>query len=294
MEIPVKTLKSGFSLPVYGLGTWQMGGRGEPDYSNDETEIAAIKSAIDHGIAHIDTAESYGGGHAEELVAQAIKDYDRSKLIIATKVSGDHQGYDGVMKAIEASLKRLQLNYVDLYLLHRYPAPGISITDTMKAMDRLVSEGVVKNIGVCNMTINRLEEAQKHSQNKIVYNQLHYSLTCREAEKKGLVKYCQDNDVFLSAWGPLEKGMLEQGGVLQEMAEKYSKTPYQVALNWLITQPNVITIPKTTSVKHLEENLGALGWELSKEDMEKLTKDFPGQYFTSDRVPLDYEADVEP
>jgi diketogulonate reductase-like aldo/keto reductase len=294
MEIPIKTLKNGFSLPVYGLGTWQMGGRWEADHSRDEEEIAAIKSAIDHGITHIDTAEVYGAGHAEELVAQAVKGHDRSKLIIATKVAGHNQGYDGVMRAIEGSLKRLEMSYVDLYLLHRFPDPGLAITDTMKAIDKLVAQDVVKNIGVCNMTINRFEETQKHTSNKIVYNQLHYSLSCREAEKKGLVKYCQDNDVFLSAWGPLEKGMLKSGGILQEMAEKYGKTPYQIALNWLITQPNVITIPKTTSVEHLEENLGALGWELSKEDMENLTKDFPGQYFESDRVPLDYEADVAP
>src|SRR5581483_7658265 len=105
MNIPVKTLKSGFSLPVYGLGTWQMGGRFERDDSNDEAEVNAIKAAIDRGITHIDTAESYGTGHSEELVAQAVKDYDRDKLIIATKVSGDHQSYAGVMEAFEASLK---------------------------------------------------------------------------------------------------------------------------------------------------------------------------------------------
>src|SRR5581483_1310350 len=173
MNIPVKTLKSGFSLPVYGLGTWQMGGRFERDESNDEADINAIKAAIDHGVAHIDTAESYGAGHSEELVAQAIKGYDRPKLIIATKVSGGNQGYDGVMRAFEASLKRLGLDYIDLYLLHRFPDPGISIEDTMKAMNKLVDEKAVKNIGVCNMTVNRLKETQRYSRNKIVYNQLH-------------------------------------------------------------------------------------------------------------------------
>ncbi|HVS79092.1 MAG TPA: aldo/keto reductase, partial [Candidatus Saccharimonadales bacterium] len=130
MNIPIKTLKSGFSLPVYGLGTWEMGGRWEADHSKDDAEVSAIKAAIEHGITHIDTAESYGAGHAEELVAEAVKKQDRSRLIIATKVSGDHQGYDGVMKAFEASLKRLDMSYVDLYLLHRYPEPGISTADT--------------------------------------------------------------------------------------------------------------------------------------------------------------------
>lgn len=294
MNIPTKMLKSGFSLPVYGLGTWQMGGRETADYSNDDAEVKAIRQAIDCGITHIDTAESYGAGHSEELVAQAIEGFDRGKLIIATKISGQNQGYDGVMRAIEKSLKRLNLDYVDLYLLHRYPNPGISIAETMKAMDELIEQEVVKNIGVCNLTANRLKDVQKHSKNKIVYNQLHYSLEVREPAINGVIKYCQDNDVFISAWGPLSKGMLKQAPILQEIAAKYNKTPFQVALNWLISQPNVVTIPKTTSVEHLEENLGSLDWEMSNEDMERLTKEFPNQQAISDRVPLDYVAGIAP
>lgn len=294
MNIPVKTLDSGFSLPIYGLGTWQMGGRFERDDSNDEVEIQAIKNAIEHGITHVDTAESYGAGHAEELVAEAVKSVERAKLIIATKVSGPNQGYEGVLKAFEASIKRLEMSYVDLYLLHRYPEPGISIQDTMKALDELVAQGVVKNIGVCNMTINRFTEAQKYTKNKLVYNQLHYSLDTREVEACGLVKYCQENDIFLSAWGPLGKGELEDAPILKEMAEKYGKTAYQVAINWLISQPNVITIPKTTSLDHLKENLGALGWGMTVEDQERLSKEYPNQKQVSDRVPLDYPADIEP
>ena len=294
MDIPIKTLKSGFSLPVYGLGTWEMGGRMEPDYSQDEIQIKAIKTAIDHGITHIDTAELYGDGHCEELVGQAIKGYDRSQLIIVSKASAWNQSYDDLLKAAEQSLNRLQTNYLDLYLLHRYPEPGITIEQTMKAMDLLVEQGLVKNIGVCNMTSKRLEEVQKHTSNQIVYNQLHYSLEQREPAIKGAVKYCQDNDIFISAWGPLSKGALENVPILEEMAKKYSKTPYQVALNWLISQPNVITIPKTTHVEHLEENLGALGWELKPEDIERLSKEFPNQKQVSDRVPLDYAADIDP
>jgi diketogulonate reductase-like aldo/keto reductase len=288
MNIPTKTLKSGFSLPVYGVGTWQMGGRTEVDHSNDDAEVQAISNAIKMGVTHIDTAESYGAGHAEELVAEGIKGHDRASLIIASKVSGQNQGYDDLLRSFEASLKRLGTDYLDLYLLHRYPDEGIDIADTMRAMDRLVEEKVVKNIGVCNMTIKKFEDAQEHTKNKLVYNQLHYSLEVREAEKEGLVKYCQDNDVFLSAWGPLSKGALENAPILEEMAKKYAKTEYQVALNWLIHQKNVITIPKTTQKEHLEENLGSLGWDLSEEDYARLTKDFPNQKQVSDRVPLNY------
>src|SRR5690606_35488374 len=124
-----------FSLPVYGLGTWQMGGRGEADYSNDSAEIKAIQKAIELGVTHIDTAESYGAGHSEELVGDAIKGLDRSKLQIATKVSAHNQNYDQLLKSFEGSLIRLSTDYVDSYILHRYPLPGIDIEDTMRAIN---------------------------------------------------------------------------------------------------------------------------------------------------------------
>jgi diketogulonate reductase-like aldo/keto reductase len=275
MEIPTKQLTHGFSLPVYGLGTWQMGGRNEADDSNDSEEIAAIRAAIDLGVTHIDTAESYGDGHSEELVGEAIKGYDRSKLVIATKVSGHNQTYQGVLASCAASLQRLGTNYIDLYYLHRYPDAGIDIADTMRAMDKLVADGKIRNVGVCNMSVNRLQYIQEHTINKIVCNQVHYSLRVREAVDQGVIEYCQQNDILINAWGPLEKGMLAQGGLLDEMAEKYGKTPFQVALNWLISQQNIVTIPKTSSVKHLRENLGAIGWELSVEDRQNLTTNFP-------------------
>jgi len=199
-----------------------------------------------------------------------------------------------LLRSCEASLKRLQTDYLDLYLLHRFPDPGIDIRNTIRALDRLIEQGMVKNIGVCNMTVNRFTEAQRYTANKLVCNQVHYSLDCREIVSKGVLKYCQETGIFITAWGPLSKGVLEQAEILREMAEKYAKTPYQVALNWLITQPNVITIPKTSTPEHLTENLGALGWELSEEDWQRLADVFPGQRIISDRVPLDYEASVAP
>lgn len=294
MDIPLKQLSNGFSLPVYGLGTWQMGGRWEADASQDDKEIRAIQYAIEQGITHLDTAESYGDGHSEELIATATKGYDRSKLFITSKVSGDHQGYDDLLRSCEASLRRLQTDHLDMYLLHRFPDVGTDVRDTMRALDRLVEEGVVKHIGVCNMSVNRFAEAQKHTANKLVCNQLHYSLDCREIVDKRVLQYCQENDVLVTAWGPLSKGILAKAEILHEMAETYGKTPYQVALNWLLVQPNVITIPKTSLPAHLDENLGALGWELAAEDWQRLSAGFPGQISVSNRVPLDYDADVAP
>jgi diketogulonate reductase-like aldo/keto reductase len=285
MDIPVKRLGSGFALPVYGLGTWHMG------EGDDAADMAAITGALSRGITHIDTAELYANGHSEELVGRAIRGRNRSRLIITTKVlSGLAGGYDSVLRAAEASLRRLGTDYIDLYLLHR--APGHSTAEVMKALDRLVEQDVVKNIGVSNFTVERFKAAQKLTANKLVCNQVHYSLRVREAEAAGLIKHAQDNDYFITAWGPLEKGFLQSGGLLRELADKYGKTPYQVALNWIISQDNVVTIPKTTNLEHLDENLGALGWELEAADHDRLSREFPGQQSVSDRVPLDYPAEL--
>ena len=270
-----------------------MGGRWEADNSQDDREVIAIRAAIDAGVTHLDTAESYGKGHAEELLARAIEGYDRSKLIIATKVSAWNQTYDGLRRSADASLERLNTDYIDLYLLHRYPEPGTPIAETMRAMDHLVEQGIIKNIGVCNMSVNRFAETQKHTANKLVCNQLHYNVKFREVEQKGILKFCQDNDVLLSAWRPLQKGELSDAIILVELAKKYEKTPNQIAINWLISQQNVITIPKTSNLDHLDENLGAIGWTMDAVDVERIRTEFPDQQSVSDAVPLEYEADIE-
>jgi len=288
MNIPTKKLKNGFELPVYGLGLWEMGGRREADDSNDEVEIKAIRAAIDSGITHLDTAEMYGDGHAEELLAEAIKEYDRSKLFIATKVMGENQGYEGVMNAFARSLKRLQVDYVDLYMLHRYPEVGLSVAETMKAMNELVDKGLVKHIGVCNLTPERFDEAQKHSKNKIVYHQLHYNVQYREVEKYRLQQHAIDNDYLLCAWRPLQKGTLPKSAVIEEIAKKYGKTINQVAINWLVSQQNIITLSKTSNPEHLNENLGSLDWTMDDEDIERIRNEFPDQKLESDAVPLNY------
>lgn len=291
--IPTKKLKSGFELPVYGLGLWQMGGRWETDTSKDSNEIRAIQEAIEVGITHIDTAESYGNGHAEELLNKAIEGYDRSKLFIASKVSASNQSYDDLRRSFEASLKRIGTDYIDLYMLHRYPEPGIPIADTMRALDELVEQGAIKYIGLCNMSPNRFQEAQKHTKNKLVCNQVHYNVQYREIEDKGVLDFCQQNDVMCVAWRPVQKGTLPTSSLLDELAKKYGKTPMQIAINWLISQDNVVTLSKTSSSEHLMENLGAIGWTMEADDVGRIRREFPDQKMVSDAVPLDYEADVE-
>ena len=183
-NIQTKTLKNGFSIPIFGLGTWEMGGRMERDRSNDDrADIQAIKNAIDAGITHIDTAEVYANGYSEKLLSKAIRDYDRSKLFIVSKVARVNQQYEQVKESCKESLKRLGLSYVDLYLLHA-PSQDTPIEETMRAIDELIEEGLIKSIGVSNFTVKQLERAQKATKNKIVVNQNHYNLIVRESEKE--------------------------------------------------------------------------------------------------------------
>jgi diketogulonate reductase-like aldo/keto reductase len=289
MNIPTKTLNNDFSLPVFGLGTWKMGGVMEKDNKNDdEADIQAIKNAIDAGITHIDTAELYANGYSEELIKKAIANIDRSKLFIASKVSRVNQEYSQVKISIKGSLKRLGLDYLDLYILHA-PSRDFPIEETMKAMDELKAEGLIKNIGVSNFTVKQMERAQKATKNKIVVNQVHYNLIVREVEDRGILDYCQKNDILLMAWRPLQEGELTKSGIsiLDEMANKYQKTPAQVAINWLISQKNVIAISKMRNPDHLKENIGAVGWEMEKEDIEYLREKFPNQLKVSNTVPLE-------
>lgn len=288
MEIPVKKLESGFEMPAYGIGTWQMGGRDERNFENDdEADIAAIRKAIDLGVTHIDTAEIYAEGHAEELVGKAIAGYDRKKLFLVSKVAQKHLAHDDVIAACKASLVRIGTDYLDLYLLHR-PNHHIPIDETMNAMDELLAEGLIKNIGVSNFSVESFDEAQAATKNKIVANQVHYNLRVRGPEVSGLLSHHQKNDVMLIAWRPVQKGLLadEKIEILEELGKKYKKTPAQIAINWLISQENVVTLAKTTTIAHLEENLGAIGWKLSGKDIEMLRREFPGQEEVSNVVPL--------
>jgi len=289
MTIPTKSLSNNFSIPVFGLGTWQMGGRAERDLTNnDQADIQAIQNAVQAGITHIDTAEAYASGYSEKLVRKAISDFDRSKLFLVSKVTRTNQSYKQIKQSLHNSLSRLGTNYLDLYLLHA-PSFDTAIEETMKAMDEFVASGLIKNIGVSNFTVKQMQRAQKATKNKIVVNQVHYNLSVREVEDKGVLSYCQTHDVILMAWRPLEKGdVLTVGkGILNKLSKKYQKTPAQVAINWLISQKNVVTLSKMRDQDHLQENLGSVDWKMSPEDIEYLRKEFPDQQVVSSAVPLE-------
>lgn len=277
-----KTLKNGFTLPEIGLGTWTMGGAMEADYSQDDEMVAAIKGAVDMGYTHIDTAELYGAGHTDELIAQAIADVDRDTLQVASKVFKTNLAYDDVIVSTKASLARLQLDYIDLHYIHA-PNPDIPIVETMRALDDLVAEGLIRHIGVSNFTVAMFEEAQACSANKIVANQVEYSLAVRDhgtfenctGIESEILPYCQTNDVFLVAYKPIDRGtILEPNDLLDELCAKYNKTRAQVAMNWLVSQDNVVTIPKSANPDRLKENYEASGWYMDEEDVERLREGY--------------------
>ncbi len=273
-----KTLLDNTKIPVIGLGTWRIGGAVEPDYSKDKEAIQAIKDAIELGYNHLDTAEMYGKGHSEELIGKAIKDFERDKLIITSKVFKTNLRYEDLIASCKKSLERLQTNYLDIYLIHA-PNPEIPIEETMKAMDYLVEQKLVKYIGVSNFTAEKMKEAQKYSKNKIAFNQIEYSLLTRNNGKYSnnknmeseTIPYCQENNIIIMAERPIERGiLLKPHPILDGLEKKYNKTKAQIAINWLISKKNIITIPKSTNIEHLKENLGSIGWRLDERDMKLL------------------------
>ena len=289
MKIPLKKLKNGEGMPEFGIGTWHMGGDWyEYNKGYDATaDVAALKKAIDLGVTHFDTAEGYGGGQSEEILGKAIKNYDRSELFIVSKVGADHFKHDDLIESCKTSLKNLKTDYLDIYLMHWY-SENVALAETIGALDELVDQGLIKSIGVSNFGVKSLQQAQKLSKHPIVCNQVHYNLGSREPETHGLLEYCQQNDVLLSAWRPVGKGDLLKNPpeVVMDLCKKYNKTPAQIAINWLTSQDNVVTLVKTSSLVHLEENLGAVGWYLEPDDVELLRREYPDQNKYSDAVNL--------
>jgi len=268
--------RTGEKIPTLGLGTWGIGGFTSPDTAQDATAIRALRRGIELGMTLIDTAEMYGGGHTEEIVGEAIAGI-RERVFIATKVSAEHLRYDDLLRAAEGSLKRLNVSCIDLYQVH-WPNPRIPISETMKAMERLVTQGKVRYIGVSNFSVEETRQAMESlARRPLASNQVEYSLLNREIESD-LLPFCQRNGVTVIAYTPLAKGRVCEGRLgerLRMIGEKYGKTPAQVALNWLISKQNVIAIPKCARSEHIEENAGAIGWRLRGDDVGLLDRSLP-------------------
>jgi diketogulonate reductase-like aldo/keto reductase len=299
MILPTKKSASGFELPVLGFGTWGIGGYFEPDPANDdERDVAAIRYALSAGIHHIDTAELYAAGHAEEIVGRAVEGRDRASFTVATKAWRHLQSYPLLKETCRASLRRLKLDYVDLYYLHA-ANHDIPFAETARALKELRAEGLIRHYGVCNFAPDSMKRMQDLLDAPIAVNQSHYSLVYREVEIAGLLNHCREVGTLFAAWRPLmwhdtrrttpASASAWQTGVysiLDETAAKLGKTNVQIALNWLISQPNVVALVKSSNPQHIDEALGAAGWEMPAETIEHLRANFPEQRRVSDVVPL--------
>lgn len=270
--------RSGQKIPVLGLGTWGIGGFSSKYLHGDDEGVQALRLGLELGMRFIDTAEMYAHGHSEEVVAKAVK-AERENVFIATKVSPDHLSQDQVIRSCEASLRRLETNYIDLYQVH-WPNPSIPIAETMKAMERLVAEGKVRHIGVSNFSVRQTREAQEAlSKSSLASNQVEYSLVDRSIEED-LLSYAEKEQITVIAYSPVARGQIPKGGrgerwrVLDEIVSKYGKTRTQVALNWLIAKRSVVAIPKAAKLHHVKENAGAAGWRMSEQDYETLNRAF--------------------
>ena len=265
------------SIPIVGLGTWGIGGEMGPDSSGDEVGIQALRLGLDLEMKFIDTAEMYGAGHSEEVVARALEGR-RDRVFVASKVSPRNFAYDDVLAAAKRSLKRLGLKQMDLYQLH-WPNARIPISETMRAMEKLVDEGLIRHIGVSNFSVDQMKEAQQSlSHEKIVSNQVEFSLINRSMEA-GILQYCQKEGLTMIAYSPLGQGKIPRGRgssfkVLDEIAGKLGKSRNQVALNWVLQHDSVVAIPKAADTDHVKENADVAEWKLGSKDYQRLAKAF--------------------
>lgn len=255
------------SIPKIGFGCWTIGGEGTANPAYDERSLAALRSAVELGYTHFDTAEYYAAGHAEELLGRVIRESGkpRESFFITSKVSPEHLGYDAVRRSCENSLHRLGLENLDLYLIH-WPVRGMNLPETFRALNQLRREGRVRHLGVSNFNLKLLKEAQSLSETPLLTNQVPYSIPDRRYVENGVLAYCQANDILLTAYSPV-KSRFFKGKKLADFAREKGSTPFQVGLAWLIQQPRVITIPTSFNPLHQAENLSAQDLNLSETEL---------------------------
>lgn len=261
------------TLPKIGFGTWRLGGDSHPDPKQDAASLAALRTALEVGYTHFDTAEGYAAGHAEELIGRVVRETNtkRENLFITTKIAPEHLQYEQVFTSCENSLRRLQMDYVDLYLIH-WPRMGMKLEETFRALNKLVRDGKVKHLGVSNFNLKLLKQAQSFSETPLLTDQVPYRLPDKSYVENGVLEYCQQNDVLLTAYSPVKFRNLPVNQTLRAIAEAHSATSFQIALAWLVAQPHVITIPMSFNPRHIRENFEAADIELTREEFKTLSE----------------------
>ncbi|HUU78362.1 MAG TPA: aldo/keto reductase [candidate division Zixibacteria bacterium] len=295
--------RSELKVSRVGLGTLAFGHRSK-GIQDKEQIFKCLNYALDNGINLIDTAEEYSGGLTEKLIGEVLKERgDREEVVIVTKVSPIHLSYKNVLKAAEHSLERLQTDYIDLFLIH-WPWPYNPIPETMKAMDKLLEDGKIRYVGISNFKNYETQEAIDSLENgKIIVNEMEYNLVNRIIEKE-ILPFLREKGIAFLAYSPLLSGFLtakydenstfsendfrnynpyfknkenfkHARGLFQlmrEIAENHDVTPAEVAINWLLKDNDIIPIPGAKKRSHVECNIHATEWKLTKDEHSRLTK----------------------
>lgn len=260
MVIPSVTLNNGTLMPQLGLGVWQ---------TKDGSQVVeAVHSALSSGYRLIDTASMYAN---ENGVGEAIRtaNIPRGELFVTTKLWNSDQGYDNALRAFDASLARLKLDYVDLYLIH-WPAPALDrYVDTWKAFEEIYASGRAKAIGVCNFNQEHLEKLLSYANIPPAINQIELHPRFQQHE---LREYCTSKNIQVESWSPLggTGGSLLADPTLVTIADKHKRSPAQIVIRWHL-QLGLVVIPKSTHVERIRQNAEAFDFELDNDDMAKIS-----------------------
>lgn len=265
---------TGKAVPVIGQGTWNVPERG----AGRREAIESIRRGIELGMSHLDTAEMYGSGEAERLLGEAIAGVPREQLFVTSKVLPEHATFKGTIAACEASLRRLQLEYLDLYLLHW---PGSHPLDqTMRALETLVEQGKTRAIGISNFDVEEMNDAASYLRTvPLACNQVLYHLRERGIERR-LLPEARKKNVAIVGYTPFGRGAFptaesEPQGVLGRIAARHGVTPRAAILAFLTREPGLFTIPKASTAAHVDENARGGTVRLSAQDIAEIDRAFP-------------------
>jgi diketogulonate reductase-like aldo/keto reductase len=265
------SLPSGEAIPVLGQGTWRMG----EDARRRADEAAALRLGLDLGMTLIDTAEMYGSGGAEEMIAEAIAGR-RDEVFLVSKLYPHNATAEGTPAACERSLKRLKTDVIDLYLLHW--RGSVPLAETIGAFVTLVEQGKIRHFGVSNLEAEEMDEVRALPGGEAcATDQVLYNLARREPERS-LLPWCRAHGMPMMAYSPIDQGRMSRDRTLNEIAKRHDATWAQIALAWVLAQDGVFAIPKAARPDHVRQNRAALDLELTPEEMALLDKKFPAPH----------------